>query len=632
MKRILITGAGSYIGTSFEKYLKQWPDRYYVDTVDMIDGTWREKDFSGYDTVFHVAGIAHSDSGKISEERSKLYYQVNTDLTIETAQKAKDEGVKQFIFMSSAIVYGESAPIGKPKLITRDTPVSPANCYGDSKVQAENGIRKLEDLFFKVVILRPPMIYGKGSKGNYPVMAKMAQKLPLFPNVENRRSMLYIENLTEFIRLMIENEETGTFFPQNAEYSNTSQLVKEIAKVHGKKVTLVKGFTWALKIMSHCTGIVNKAFGNLAYDQEISQYREDYRKCSLKSSIYQTESASTVQHTSDPCEKLKDLKGKKVLFIALPGYSKGMIQKMEDLGAEVAYIHDKPNEGALCKTLGRLQFKPYIKVIESYYQEELEKYKNTQFDYILVIRGEYTPAATLSTMRKMYPKSKMVLYMWDGLANNKYVISKWHLYDRVYTFDRIDYLEYQTQLRFKPLFYYEDYLPESNGEKKYDLCFIGTGHEDRIRVIKKIAEDCHKAGMTSFLYFFMPHKLIYLKNKLGNKDFKNVAVHDLHFEPLPMKKLYEIYGSAECIIDMENSGQHGLTMRSIEIIGLKKKLITTNADIVNYDFYNPNNIAVIDRKHPVLDIDFMKKAYEPLSDDLYEKYALGNWLLAVLSE
>ena len=290
MKKILITGAGSYIGTSFSEYMKQWPDKYSTDTVDMIDGSWRDKDFSDYDTVYHVAGIAHSDSGKISEERAKLYYSVNTDLTIETAKKAKAEGVRQFIFMSSAIVYGDSAPIGKKKIITKDSPVNPANCYGDSKVKAEEGIRELEDENFKIVILRPPMIYGKGSKGNYPVMAKMAQKLPLFPYVDNCRSMLYIENLMEFVRLMVENEESGTFWPQNAEYSNTSELVKEIAKVHGKKVVLIKGFTWALKIMSHCTGIVNKAFGNLAYDKEMSEYIENYQIVSLKESIQRTES------------------------------------------------------------------------------------------------------------------------------------------------------------------------------------------------------------------------------------------------------------------------------------------------------------------------------------------------------
>ncbi len=290
MKKILITGANSYIGTSFEKYIKDnFPDDYTVDTVDMVDGSWREKSFAGYDSVFHVAGIAHSDSGKISEERAKFYYAVNTDLTVETAKKAKADGAKQFIFMSSAIVYGESAPIGKTKIITRDTPVSPANCYGDSKVQAENGIRPLDDEDFRIVVLRPPMIYGKGSKGNYPLLAKIALKTPIFPYVKNERSMLYIENLCEFVRLMVENEEQGTFWPQNAEYSNTSELVQMIAVAHGKNVRLVKGFGWSLKLMSHLTGLVNKAFGNLSYDMKMSAYPEKYCLKSLVESITESE-------------------------------------------------------------------------------------------------------------------------------------------------------------------------------------------------------------------------------------------------------------------------------------------------------------------------------------------------------
>lgn len=290
MKKVLITGANSYIGTSFENYIKSaHPTDFSLDTLDMQDPAWREKSFSDYDVVFHVAGIAHSDNGKISKEKEALYYSVNTDLTVQTAQKAKEDGVKQFIFMSSAIVYGNSAPLGKEKMITKETSVSPANCYGDSKVQAENGILPLADDNFKVVVLRPPMIYGKGSKGNYPVLAHFSRKLPVFPYVKNCRSMLYIENLTEFIRLMITNEENGVFFPQNAEYSNTSEMVKMIAKVNNKNILLIKGFSWALKLVSLFTGIVNKAFGNLTYDQAMSEYKQEYRKFSLSESIEETE-------------------------------------------------------------------------------------------------------------------------------------------------------------------------------------------------------------------------------------------------------------------------------------------------------------------------------------------------------
>ena len=187
--------------------------------------------------------------------------------------------------MSSAIVYGDSAPVGQSKMITKDTPVSPANCYGDSKVQAENGIRPLADDGFKVVILRPPMIYGKGSKGNFPLLVKLANKLPIFPKVSNQRSMLYIGNLVEFVRLMIDHEEEGVFWPQNAEYSNTSDMVRQIAAANGRKLLLVPCLTWLLKLTSHATGLVNKAFGNLSYDQSMSRYPVDYQKFSLAESI-----------------------------------------------------------------------------------------------------------------------------------------------------------------------------------------------------------------------------------------------------------------------------------------------------------------------------------------------------------
>lgn len=290
MKKILITGANSYIGTSVENWLKQWPEEYEVATIDMIGDGWRKETFATFDTVYHVAGIAHSDSGKISSEKEELYRSVNTDLVVATAEKAKNEGVRQFIFMSSAIVYGESAPIGKEKIITKDTKLFPANAYGDSKLQAEIGIQVLADDDFRVVILRPPMIYGKGSKGNYPTLAGLAKKLPLFPDVDNQRSMLYIENLCQFVKLMIDNNESGVFWPQNKEYSNTSELVSLIAKVHGRKIYLTKVFNWALYLIRPFTNLVDKAFGNLVYEKSMSKYDNlDYQVKDLRESIIASE-------------------------------------------------------------------------------------------------------------------------------------------------------------------------------------------------------------------------------------------------------------------------------------------------------------------------------------------------------
>ena len=282
MKKILITGANSYIGTSFEGWVSRYPDKYSVDTIDMRDEKWREKSFSGYDVVFHVAGIAHVSS---SPKLKDLYYRVNRDLAIETAKKAKADGVKQFIFMSSIIVYGDSAHINKKKVIDKNTKPQPSNFYGDSKLQAEQRILALESESFKVVILRPPMIYGKGCKGNYPKLVKAALKLPIFPDIDNERSMLHIDNLCEFVRLIIDNEERGIFFPQNKEYVKTSEMVKVIAETHGKKIRLTKAFNPILKLLAYKVGLINKVFGNLVYEKSMSEYKENYRVRDFRESI-----------------------------------------------------------------------------------------------------------------------------------------------------------------------------------------------------------------------------------------------------------------------------------------------------------------------------------------------------------
>ena len=294
MKKILITGANSYIGMAVENWLRKNEENYSVDTVDMIDGTWREKSFTSYDVVYHVAGIAHADVGNVSEETKAFYYKINTELAVETAEKAKRDGVKQFIFMSSMIIYGESGRFGQQKMVNRNTVPSPANFYGDSKWQADQKIQQLDDERFKVVIVRPPMIYGKGSKGNYPTLAKMARKLPIFPKIHNQRSMLHIDNLCEFIRLMIDNEENGVFFPQNREYSQTSELVHLISKCTGNKMiitSLLNPFVWITAyIPGKISGLVNKAFGNMTYDKEISVYpKGDYQIVSLEESVKRTE-------------------------------------------------------------------------------------------------------------------------------------------------------------------------------------------------------------------------------------------------------------------------------------------------------------------------------------------------------
>lgn len=273
MKRILITGAGSYIGTSVERWLNrtEFAGMYQVNTVDMRGNEWKKKDFSGYDSVFHVAGIAHADIGKVTEEQKKLYYAVNCDLAVETAKKAKASGVRQFIYMSSIIVYGEGTSVRKRRVITRETKPSPSNFYGDSKWKAEQKLSPLCDDSFHVAILRPPMIYGKGCKGNYRILEKIAMKCPVFPDFPNERSMLSIRNLCEFVRLCIENWDEGIFFPQDPQYVKTAEMVRDIARRNGKRIRLIKCFNWGIYLMGYLPGkiggMVNKAFGSLVYDK-----------------------------------------------------------------------------------------------------------------------------------------------------------------------------------------------------------------------------------------------------------------------------------------------------------------------------------------------------------------------------
>ena len=288
-KKILITGKGSYIGESVEQWLLKDRDQYEVDTLAMLNNSWRDKDFAEYDVIFHVAGIAHADVGAITEEQKELYYEVNTELTLEVAEKAKRSNVKQFIFMSSMIVYSGC----KERIITFSTEPKPLNFYGDSKLQADKKLQEMVTDGFKVVVLRPPMIYGKGSKGNYPQLAKLASRLPVFPIVKNQRSMLHIDNLCQFVKLMIDNEETGVFFPQNGEYTNTSDMVQMIAEVKGHRIIMIPFVYLFVKVLEKVPGkigeLTTKAFGDSSYEMSMREDKENYRVNSLRKSIILTE-------------------------------------------------------------------------------------------------------------------------------------------------------------------------------------------------------------------------------------------------------------------------------------------------------------------------------------------------------
>ncbi|WP_432354358.1 NAD-dependent epimerase/dehydratase family protein [Sporosarcina sp. A2] len=279
MKKILITGKNSYVGMGLVKWLAKTPDKYSTECISLRNDSWKEKDFSGYDVVLHVAGIAHI---KETKENEHLYYKVNRDLVCEVAQKAKREGVKQFIFLSSMSVYGIESGV-----IDKNSPLKPKSNYGKSKLQAEELLNPLRSNKFRIAILRPPMIYGKGCKGNYARLGNLAQKLPLFPRVENKRSMIYIDNLCEFLRLNIDDTKCGLFFPQNADYVCTSEMVIMISELHGNKLRTTKLFNFLIKLIRIST--VKKVFGDLVYDKQIDEYKNKYTVYDFETSIRLTE-------------------------------------------------------------------------------------------------------------------------------------------------------------------------------------------------------------------------------------------------------------------------------------------------------------------------------------------------------
>lgn len=291
MKKVLITGANSFVGTNIEKWLLKTPNEFSVDTVDTMNDAWKQADFTKYDAIFHVAGIAHVAP---KPEMAPLYYKVNRDLTIEIAKWAKKHGVKQFIFMSSGIVYKASKSL-KGDVKTIDTKPQPNDFYGDSKLQAENGLRNLESTTYKVCILRPPMIYGPGNKGNLPRLGWLATKVPVFPAWHNKRSMLYVENLAEFVKQAILRELSGTFFPQNAEYSDTVEIVRHFAKEHGHKIWISKVFNPLVWIGSFFLPAIPKMFSDSYYVQEMSKYDFEYQLVSFEDSIKGLEIRKTMK-------------------------------------------------------------------------------------------------------------------------------------------------------------------------------------------------------------------------------------------------------------------------------------------------------------------------------------------------
>ena len=266
--RILITGKGSYIGEHIKAHLESFD--YSVDVADTMGEEWKTIDYSVYDSVVHVAAIVHNDAKVASEE---LFKKVNTDLPVGIAKLAKANGVDQFVFLSTMGVYVRGKTLSASEsIIGADTIPNAVGAYGGSKLEAEKQLKALEREDFKVAIVRPPNVYGPGCRGNYiPLFKKLALKLLICPYAyaDIRQSMLYIDNLSELIRLIIDNCSSGVFLPQDDVAPNTLEIIRLIRNTFGKK-TLYSKFMGLLVRAMHSLSLVNKIYGGIQYDMKSS--------------------------------------------------------------------------------------------------------------------------------------------------------------------------------------------------------------------------------------------------------------------------------------------------------------------------------------------------------------------------
>lgn len=330
---------------------------------------------------------------------------------------------------------------------------------------------------------------------------------------------------------------------------------------------------------------------------------------------------------------IEDIAGKKILFFAPAffGYENKIVKKMEDMGVSIDMYDVRSVTSAKDRALLKISPKIFAAKSQEYYEKIIDANKGKDYDYILVVKCDMTPESILERFRKEYPNAKMCLYLWDSIDNIPGVLDKFKYFDTLHSFDIEDCKKYP-ELKFRPLFYADEFCKElSTEEHKYDVSFAGTIHSDRYAVIKEVKKIAAEKGLSSYWFCYLQSKFIYYFYKATKKEFADTKITDFDLEKKGSEEIASIVDQSKIVLDIQHPKQTGLTMRTIEMVGMNKKLITTNASIKNYDFYNPNNISVVDRKNVRIDDAFLQTAYEPLNDVLYKKYSLQSWILEVLS-
>jgi hypothetical protein len=325
------------------------------------------------------------------------------------------------------------------------------------------------------------------------------------------------------------------------------------------------------------------------------------------------------------------LQGKRILFFSahLFGYQNDIRLAMESVGAIVDYYDERPANNFLVKGVIRINRNLLAGYINHYYNKIIKETLQKEYDYVFFIKGESISASNVRRLKQFHPEANFIIYHWDSIANNSNAQNLLPYFDRVFSFDKIDCE--RLGLHFLPLFYTPDYanIPYYDKEIKYDMLFVGTTHSDRYKLVKRIEEQIIKMGGLCLTWFYFPSKILYYKMKIQNSYLRQIPVHTFHFKPMSKELLLQLYAGSRIIIDVQHPKQTGLTMRCIETLGAKRKLITTNYYIIEYDFYNPDNILVVDRNLPYVPEKFLNEPYRDTPKEIYESYSIKNWLSSI---
>ncbi|MEG0988585.1 MAG: capsular biosynthesis protein CpsH [Clostridium sp.] len=324
---------------------------------------------------------------------------------------------------------------------------------------------------------------------------------------------------------------------------------------------------------------------------------------------------------------MKDNLNKKILFISPEffGIDKIIMHVLEEKGASVSWLNERSVTSAFCRALNAVN--PYFFYYQSnrYYRKSIEKLNET-FDIVFVIKGDMVTKETISFFKRKNPNAKIILYLYDPVRYIKGILPKISLYDKVISFEPDDCEKYGFE--FRPLFC--DFKKDSNKknavQKKYNICFYGTMYGDRFDIVQQAKVFCEKNNIKFYSFCFLRGKFMALYYWIKSKAFRKLGVDAISFTPKNSDEISDIISSSDIILDTNDVYQGGLTLRTLETLVSGKKMITTNSNIEKYDFYNPKNIYVIDRKKIFIPQDFLKTEYEPVDPAILERYTAEGWV------